>query len=244
MGNIVTNMAFQPRLSTYNESISYLEFAVRKERSYSSEYTYEIPVRHYHRDHNIATMIVCHGNAEDIGQTDPIELSNQFNVNICLFDYAGYGMHSNKVSSESCCQKDVITVYNHLIQNKGISPESIIIYGRSLGSGIATYLAHYLCIRQIPNKLILVSPLYSAANTVTNCYVPGDIFLNYKLAPQITSETLILHGNNDNVVPYNCGLNLSRLFPNLINFITLENCGHNDIFIDTYYTGIYNFINY
>jgi len=244
MGNIVTSMAFQPSSSTYNESISYLEFVVRKERSYSCEYTYEIPIRHYHRNHDIPTMVVCHGNAEDIGQTNPVELSTQFNVNVCLFDFASYGLHSNKVPSESSCQKDVIAVYNHLIRNKGVSPESIIIYGRSLGTGIATYLAHYLCSIGIPNRLILVSPLYSAASTVTNFPVPGDIFLNYRLAPQIISETLILHGNNDNVVPYSCGVNLSRLFPNLTSFITLENCGHNDIFVDTYYTEIYNFINY
>lgn len=244
MGNIVTNIAFQPQLSTYDESISYLEFVIRKECSYSLEYNYKIPIRHYHKNHDIPTMIICHGNSEDIGQTDPVQLSNQFNVNICLFDFAGYGMHSDKVPSESSCKKDVLAVYNYLIQIKEVSPESIIIYGRSLGSGIATYLAHHLCSIKIPNKLILVSPLYSAVSTVTNFYIPGDIFLNYKLAPQITSDTLILHGNNDNVVPYSCGVNLSRLFPNLTSFITLENCGHNDIFIDTYYTEIYNFINY
>lgn len=122
-------------------------------------------------------MIVCHGNTEDIGQTDPIELADVFNVNICLFDYTGYGLHSNKQASELSCQEDA--VYSHLINDKKVDPKNIIIYERSLGTGIAVYLASIFSFYK--NKLVLVSPLYSAANTIVKFPIPGDIFLDYNL---------------------------------------------------------------
>jgi len=151
-------------------------------------------------------------------------------------------MNTSRKRDISLFQEDVTAVYAHLIENKNLLPENIIIYGRSLGSGLAIYLAHYLCERSIANRLILVSPLYSAANVITNLYVPGDIFKNYLLAPDINSRVLILHGNKDNVTPYICGVNLSLLFPNLYMFITLDNCGHNNISTPEYYEEIKNFI--
>ncbi len=242
MGNLISNIAFRPPPPSYFNDISHLEFVIRKDIIHSHHNEYKIPIRYYLKNKDLSTIIVCHGNAEDMGQTDPRELAIDFNSNICLFDYAGYGLHSNKISSEYSCQEDVIAVYDHLINNKKLLPENIIIYGRSLGSGVATYLSYYLCERSITNRLILVSPLYSAANIITNFYVPGDIFKNYLLAPDINSQVLILHGNKDNVVPYICGVNLSLLFPNLSKFITLDNCDHNNIATEEYYDEIKNFI--
>jgi pimeloyl-ACP methyl ester carboxylesterase len=73
-------------------------------------------------------------------------------------------------------------------------------------------------------------------------WLPGDFFQNYKLAPQIGSKTLILHGDCDKVIPYECGEKLSTLFKNCYRFVTLRHCGHNDIFTNTYYDEIKNFI--
>ena len=242
MGNLVSSVAFRPPQSSYDINISHLEFINRRDVIRTCHNEYKIPIRYYVKNENLPMILICHGNAEDIGQANPRTLSDEFNSNICLFDYAGYGLHSNKISSEYSCQEDVIAVYAHLITNKNLLPENIIIYGRSLGSGVATFLSDYLCKRSIANKLILVSPLYSAANVITNLYVPGDIFKNYQLAPNINSQILILHGNKDNVVPYICGVNLSLLFPNLYRFITLDDCDHNNIATSEYYNEIKNFI--
>ena len=240
MGNLISSIAFQPPPSSYDNNISYLEFVTRKDVIYSYHNEYKIPIRYYVKNKNLPTMLICHGNAEDIGQTNPRTLSDQFVSNICLFDYAGYGLHSNRITSEYSCNEDALAVYTYLIQK--LLAENIVIYGRSLGSGVATHLSYYLCQRSIVNRLILVSPLYSAANVITNLYVPGDIFKNYQLAPYIHSQVLILHGNKDNVVPYICGSNLSELFPNLYKFITLDECDHNDIATVEYYNQIKSFI--
>jgi pimeloyl-ACP methyl ester carboxylesterase len=242
MGSIITSLAFPRIVSSYDENIPFLDFVIREELSFSSITSHKIPIRYYQLGKEYPTILMCHGNAEDIGQIDPMMVAKQFNANICLFDYAGYGLHSCRQPSEYSCQKDVIAVYKHLVDIKNIPRETIVIYGRSLGTGIACYLAHYLCKKQIYNRLILVSPLMSAASVTTNIWIPGDIFRNYALAPKIRSCTLILHGNCDQVVPYSCGQDLSKLFPNLYDMIVLEGCGHNDIFVPTYYESIDNFL--
>lgn len=242
MGNIVTNIAFPCPDSSYDKNLPYLKFITREEQYCSNVITYHIPILHYIKNEKLPTMIMCHGNAEDIGQPDPLELADTFNSNICLFDYAGYGLHSNNIASESSCREDVVAVYNYLVQTKNVPSETIVVYGRSIGTGVATYLSYCLCKKNIAHRLILVSPLYSATTTFTNLWIPGDIFKNYLLAPEINSQVLILHGDKDKIVPFMSGVNLSLLFPNLYKFITLENRGHNDIMTITYYDEIKKFI--
>ena len=82
----------------------------------------------------------------------------------------------------------------------------------------------------------------SAARVFTDFWIPGDIFVNCKLAPEIICSTLILHGDYDQVVPYSCGKQLSQLFPNLYGMIILRGCGHNNIFVKPYYDGINKFL--
>lgn len=242
MGNVISNFAFQYQPSSYDRTLPLLEFVERETMGYSRITTYKIPIRHYQRDKKLPSMIVCHGSSEDIGEASPVALSEEFNVNICLFDYSGYGLHSYKIASEYSCQEDVVAVYNYLINHKRVPQNFIIIYGRSLGTGVAIYLSFCLCKQQIYNRLILVSPLYSAAATVTDLWIPGDIFRNYLLAPEIQSKTLILHGNDDDIVPYMCGKKLSTLFPNLHEFVTLKDCSHNDVCTEKYYRKIRKFV--
>jgi pimeloyl-ACP methyl ester carboxylesterase len=241
MGPAISTMAFRCPSSSYDENLPYLEFITRADISCSYYNTYRIPIIHFILDDNLPTMIMCHGNASDIGMENPQAISKLFGVNICLFDYSGYGLHSKKQPSEYDCQQDVVAVYDYLVKTKNVNQKNIIIYGQSLGTGMATYLANYY--REHKNKLILVSPLYSASSVVTYFSVPGDIFKNCNLAPNILSPVLILHGDVDNVVPYKCGLDLSLLFTKLYKFVTLKGSSHNDVFTQEYFEEVYNFIN-
>jgi pimeloyl-ACP methyl ester carboxylesterase len=267
MKSLVTAFAFQKVPCSYDVYMPYLEF-ITEEMCIVPTYTevierdsilyrvssnslkcyneliYRIPLRYIKLDDNLPTMLICHGNGEDVGHTNLLDIAVRFNVNVCDFDYAGYGMHSCKDSSEAACQKDVLMVYRYLTDNKGVAPQDIIIYGRSLGTGIACYLAHYMCVclKITPRGLILVSPLMSAVKTITNIWVPGDIFRNYVLAPCITCPVLIVHGNQDDIVQYVCGVELAKLFPTCPSFITLHGCNHADIWTPEYYDGVSKFI--
>lgn len=235
MGAIIGRFAFVNTPPSYDERLSYLEYIIENRvipSSILSEnvYTYKIPVRYYHIN-NGPVILICHGNAEDIGQYDVRQLANIFRTNICVFDYAGYGLHSERYSSEQNCHDDIMLVYKYLISTKGYKANQIVILGRSLGSGPACQLAYNMCNKHLPPLgLILISPIMSCAKVVTNIWIPGDLFTNYKLAPYITCPTLVIHGNADKIVPYECGKSLSLLFPNLYKLETLPNIGHNDIF--------------
>lgn len=234
---VIEKFAFPKITCGYTNDISHLDFVTRDEDK-------RVPIRYYVKDINYPTVIMCHGNAEDIGGCRLEEISRLFGANICVFDYSGYGLHSERISSEKACYEDAIAVYNYLVDNKGIEPDKIIIYGRSLGTGVACHLAHYLSKNksEFPHNLILVSPLMSAMGILTNTWTLWDSFENYLLAPEIPCSTLIIHGNKDVVVPYICGVKLSSLFPHLYDFVTLHNVGHNDISCPDYYNSINEFI--
>ena len=67
MGPVVTSLAFRPPPSTYNNNLKYLEFVTREEQFLSYITTHKIPIRYYACGYR-KTILICHGNAEDIGQ--------------------------------------------------------------------------------------------------------------------------------------------------------------------------------
>jgi len=185
-------------------------------------------------------LLMCHANAEDIGMSDPKQLAEDFNSNICLFDYAGYGMHTCKESSEEACQRDVLAVYHHLLS---LSINDIVIYGRSIGTGVACYLAYYLSLQHKPCRLILVSAFKSVCKTMFNLWIPWDILINEDIASQITASTLFIHGCRDDVTPYFACKELSLLFPNVYDFVSIRGATHHYIYLcHLYKQAMINFI--
>ena len=66
---------------------------------------------------------------------------SEMGVNALLVDYRGYGRSSGRIKKEQDIYTDGQTAWNHLTQKIGVSPETIIIWGRSLGGGVATEIA-------------------------------------------------------------------------------------------------------
>jgi pimeloyl-ACP methyl ester carboxylesterase len=80
--------------------------------------------------------------------------------------------------------------------------------------------------------LIVQSGISSAVSVVskrTARMLPfADMFQNYKKLPSIQAKTLVVHGDMDEVVPYENGVTNANACKNLTEFVTLE-CGHNDM---------------
>jgi pimeloyl-ACP methyl ester carboxylesterase len=107
-------------------------------------------------------------------------LSRKLNVNILAYDYTGYG-ESDGEPSEEACYADVVAAYEHLINYRKLDPRQIVLYGRSVGSGPATYLASKLSIERVPiGGLILECPFKSVYRIIADfgCTVLGDKFPN------------------------------------------------------------------
>lgn len=87
-------------------------------------------------------MIYCHGNAMDLGQCEFMNtITNHLGIYGISFDYNGYGLATQKKykPSEYSASRDIQTVYHFVTNTLHWPPERIILYGQSIGSGIATF---------------------------------------------------------------------------------------------------------
>lgn len=244
MESLLNSKIFPRPLASYSNDLSYLSFIERIEPAPTflhNNITHKIPIRYYHQNDNGPIILICHGNNSDIGDIDMEYHARRLNSNICAFDYAGYGLHSCPSSSQLSCQEDILAVYRWLKDTKPM--DRFFIYGYSLGSGMACYLANYLCKQnESLTGLILVAPLYSVFALKTDIWLPFDMFTNYNLAPEISCPTIVIHGDKDEIIPVRCGAKLAGLFPNLKKFKQLKDIGHCDIKNEEHYADVEYFI--
>ena len=90
------------------------------------------------------TMIISHGNAEDIYLVEHWLQSyflKQIQVNAVVYEYTGFGESNGSLPGEIVLYEDIETVYLYLTENLGVDPDKILIFGRSIGSGPSSFLA-------------------------------------------------------------------------------------------------------
>lgn len=160
------------------------------------------------------TMLYSHANAEDLGSIYPWckFLSKMLQVNLLAYDYTGYGMAFDQgAPTEDDCYADIDAAYKFLRYNLRIPAHSIVLYGRSLGSGPSCYLAAGTASKKREDSkdgpvggLVLHAPFLSVYRIVvdTGCTVYGDKFPNIDYAPMIQSPVLLIHGTHDQIVPF------------------------------------------
>ena len=195
-------------------------------------------------------IIYCHGNSGDIG-TSFIEcqiLSRNLRCDVLSFEYPGYGLSNDFDNiNERCSYLYVRRAYKYAKDQLGYSPQNIILYGFSLGTGIAFDLA---CDKKYPNGgVILQSPFLSIIRIFYNFNKTYyfDIFNSCDKAKYCESMIYIIHGNKDSIVPYIHGRILAKLIPekNLYGFYTVPDANHNDLIKfarEQLYFNITNFI--
>ena len=195
-------------------------------------------------------IIYCHGNSGDIG-TSFLEcqiLSRNLRCKVLSFEYPGYGL-SNDIdnTNEKRAYIYIRQVYKYARDQLRYPPNNIIIYGFSLGTGIAFDLA---CDRRYPNGgVILQSPFLSIIRIFYNFNRTYyfDIFNSCDKAKFCTSTIYIIHGDKDSIVPYIHGRILAKLIPKryLYGFYTVPDANHNDLIKfakENLYINIGNFI--
>ena len=84
-------------------------------------------------------IIYYGGNAEDVS-VNLLDRHRLPSTSILLMNYRGYGASTGK-PSEDALYRDALHVFDHLIQQEKLVPEHVVLMGRSLGSGVAAYVA-------------------------------------------------------------------------------------------------------
>jgi len=176
-------------------------------------------------------VVYFHGNANNLSKWGTIASQfTQHNYNVIMMDYRGYGK-STGTRSQDAMYQDALAFYKKAIE---LFPESqTTIYGRSLGTTFATYVAS----KNKPRKLILESPFYSLTDVVKTRYpfLPAKNLLKYKFntgtyANNVTAPVTIIHGTEDGIVPFSSGEKLFQIFPeNVRKMIKIEGGKHNNL---------------
>lgn len=147
---------------------------------------------------------------------------------LLALSYRGYGGSSGR-PSESGLIADAAAVHAYAAKTYPNNP--IVLWGESLGTGVATALAAERPVARV----LLESPFTSAADIGAAAYpfIPvrlliKDPFRSDLRVPKITVPVLVVHGENDRVVPIAFGEKLYELIRAPKRFIRLPRAGHVD----------------
>jgi fermentation-respiration switch protein FrsA (DUF1100 family) len=179
-------------------------------------------------------VLFCHGNAGNIShRLENVRLLVREGLQVFLFDYRGYGRSSGS-PSEHGIYLDGLAAYDYLVKQEGISPATIIPFGRSLGAAVAIEI----CLRRKVRSLITESAFTSTRDVArsTALFFPVSYLLpahynNLRKIGQITVSKLIIHGKDDEIIPFSMGKRLFEAAKAPKHFLPLEKAGHNDTFI-------------
>lgn len=158
-------------------------------------------------------ILFCHGNASDISYPDYIaryKLFTSLGLNVLAFDYRGFG-ESKGTPSEAGLYKDALVIYNYLTVTKQIPSDRIIIYGHSLGTGVAIDLA-----TRVPAAALVVEAGFrSNPETAHQMYpfLPERLlwllmknrFMSIDKIDRIPIPKLFIHSSDDEIFPISEG---------------------------------------
>jgi fermentation-respiration switch protein FrsA (DUF1100 family) len=171
------------------------------------------------------TILFSHGNAEDLGNVVPfMRQFHELGYSVLMYDYRGYGTSEGKPSVRKTYQ-DIDAAYRWLVEEKQIDPKTIIAQGRSVGGGPAAWLAAH---REV-GGLVLESTFVSTFRVKTRWpLLPWDKFDNLRHIKKTTCPVLVMHGRNDEVIPFWHGEKLYDAAPGEKMNLWIDGASHND----------------
>lgn len=175
-------------------------------------------------------VVFAHGNGELIDFW-PEELSplTAMGYGLLLVEYPGYG-RSDGTPSEKTIRETFLAGYDLIVTRPEVDAERIVLFGRSLGSGAVCSLAEARPTR----AMILISAFTRISDLSARFLVPSGIlktrFDNLDLVSRYEHPLLVLHGRDDDIIPFSQGKRLHQAAPNS-RFVPLD-CRHNDCELD------------
>ena len=162
------------------------------------------------------TLVYFHGNAGSL--ENRIHKLNHFqdmNINFLIIAWRGFNGNKGKPSERGLYLDGKSAI--DWLKKKGVDEKNLILYGESLGTGVATHLAQ--------NKnyagVILETPFTSMVNAAKNFYpyIPinlllKDKFENFKKVKNINTPILVMHGEVDQIVPFSMGKKIYEIANN------------------------------
>jgi len=175
-------------------------------------------------------VLFTHGNAETV--VDRVGLQDMLvdsGIDFLTFAYRGYP-GSPGTPSEAGLRLDVRAAWRYATEQLGFPAHRVIVHGKSLGGGVAGLL----CGEVTPGGLVLESTFLSVVEVVRDrapyprvAEMVTEAFDTASRAPAISCPVLILHGDQDRVIPVRHGRMLSQQF-NQASYIELAGAAHGE----------------
>jgi len=185
-------------------------------------------------------IFFLHGNAGTLRTwATGLDFYERVNYDLFIVDYRGYGKSTGQITSQQQLVDDVRTAWNFI--SPQYANKKKVIYGRSLGSGLATILA-----KDVDSDLLVLVSAYSSMVDVAKeqyPFVPSWL-LRYPLRTDeiisnIATNVVFIHGSNDELISIDHSQRLQQLTKNKSTLITIKNAAHNDIHqFDDYLEGL------
>ena len=171
-----------------------------------------------------------HGNGEDLADSVPmVSLLRSLGMGVLAVEYPGYGV-AGGTPSEQGAYAAAQSALDWLRAESGVDAGRVVLLGQSLGSGVATEMAK----RGLGARMVLVSPFTSVADMARRMvpFFPAS-WVRHKFDTQskaaaIGLPVLIVHGTEDEVVPFAMGEKLARSFPRA-QLVPIPGGQHNDL---------------
>ncbi len=205
---------------------------VYKEQFIAIDESTEINLIQFSANDSIPKGVVLyfHGNRTNISRYAPFAKNfTSKGFDVWMIDYPGFGKSTGKFT-EPVVYESALQLYK-LARTK-YSPQQIIIYGKSLGTGVASQLASIRDCRD----LILETPYYGLADLVKTFFwiYPVDQMIHYQFPtytylPKVTAPITIFHGTDDGVIPINNAEKLKKLLKPSDQFIVIDKGIHNNL---------------
>ncbi len=181
-------------------------------------------------------VLYLHGNGSNVGAN--VEHANRFHrlgLSVFLIDYRGYGKSQGDFPSESRVYEDAQLAWDYLVEQRGINPHQIYIYGHSLGGAIAIDLA----VRHPEAAGLIVEGSFTSVRAMVDYQKPQfemfpiDLLLRQRFdslakVDRLQIPVLFIHGTADSVVPAQMSQKLFDAAPEPKQLYMVPDGGHNN----------------
>lgn len=176
------------------------------------------------------TVLFCYGNGGNKSRRmHTIQFFIELGVNLLIFDYRGFGQSDGK-PSEANCYDDAEAAYHWLLDEKGLSPDKIILFGRSLGGGVVTELA-----TRVPSGGLVVESSFTSVAELSGLMFPymfadklvRSRFESIDRIAGINRPLLVTHSTEDDMIPFWMGRALFERGKEPKRFVEFKGA-HND----------------
>lgn len=174
-------------------------------------------------------VFFLHGNAGNLSnQEQPAEFYTAKGYDFFSFDYRSFGKTKGELTDQDQFFSDVKTAYREM--KRRYTEDSIVVIGYSVGTASAAMITAV----ENPSKLVLIAPYYSLIDMTHRSYpfIPSFL-LKYKFETnehlkKIKEPVLLVHGDQDVVLPFEGSELLSKLLNSKSRFVPIKGQGHDD----------------